>query len=381
MLPARFFGRAACSKATVRPLTDGPEGSSFAVRPDFFSDAAAGSTARVDAGRRSSGGGSASEAAAAYCGWPGGYSEGPRVASAEARALLRSNATWETGWSDLRHLPHAQTCLDAVNPGASAPGGPAPGSPGAPVPPPLVVPLLELHDLFLGGQFVPFTTEAAYVPLATAEAFGGLVQGTAPSATAGSRGPMGGIPADQCCLSRLRWATDERGELARELEAMQWMDPENLRRAPLIKLGSALVAHGGGWGDYQGGSGDNYFHTLQALASVAYLLPVLHRDPSIKLLIRICKDPWARIKKSFFDATDPVSSSAAAGGEPHGGRSGFRCGVERYALELLEILGVPLTQVKKMEQKKTNYKGAGRKKKAGSNSLLGYPRRAVKCTS
>ena len=50
------------------------------------------------------------------------------------------------------------------------------------------------------------------------------------------------------------------------------MDPLNLAKAHVIRLDAALVAHGGGWGDYQGGAGDNYFHTLQVLILLALLV-------------------------------------------------------------------------------------------------------------
>ena len=67
----------------------------------------------------------------------------------------------------------------------------------------------------------------------------------------------------------------------------------------------------------------------QALASVSFLLPLLKADPRQRLLIRVCKDPWAKLKSAFF--------AARAGA--------WQCGVERYAVELLAALGVPLSQV------------------------------------
>lgn len=87
------------------------------------------------------------------------------------------------------------------------------------------------------------------VPLATAEDFGGLVQGSVPATVRQPRGPVAELPvaqvpcsplsqphylslslscvwglkpsSPQCCMPRLNWATDERGELNRELEAIQ----------------------------------------------------------------------------------------------------------------------------------------------------------------
>jgi len=183
------------------------------------------------------------------------------------------------------------------------------------------------------------------VPLATAEEFGGFTQGLYPANRHKftERGPIADYPPEQCCFKSVNWATDERGELNRELEAIQWMDSENLAAAPVIVLeGPTLVAHGGGWGDYQGGGGDNYFHVLQTLASVSFLLPQLKSDPSARLLIRICKDPWAKLKKKFFDKTYKHKVEVSEGKEV---KSFFECGVEQYALELLEILGIPLQQV------------------------------------
>jgi len=71
------------------------------------------------------------------------------------------------------------------------------------------------------------------------------------------------------------------------------------------------------------------FH-LQALASVSFLLPALKADPTQKLLMRICKEPWAKLKSSFYAS-------------PQGGK--WQCGIERYALELLAALDIPLDQV------------------------------------
>ena len=93
----------------------------------------------------------------------------------------------------------------------------------------LYVPLLEFRDVYFGGQFVPFSPTKAYVPLATAESFGGLVQGldkaTTSSLGAGNNQnsnnsasssrtvPLSGAMSqladstDPCCLaSRLQWA-------------------------------------------------------------------------------------------------------------------------------------------------------------------------------
>jgi len=113
----------------------------------------------------------------------------------------------------------------------------------------LHVPLLEFRDVYFGGQFVPFSPTKAYVPLATAESFGGLVQGLDKARTAiwsedgdsdnardGGGGSSGGggsignsstsnsktVPlrgamsqlvdsTDPCCLaSRLQWAASVR---------------------------------------------------------------------------------------------------------------------------------------------------------------------------
>jgi len=126
------------------------------------------------------------------------------------------------------------------------------------------------------------------------------------------------------------------------LEGIQWMDDDNLARSHVISIDRALVAHGGGWGDYQGGAGENYFHTVQALASVAFLLPALAADPGLKLLMHVCKDPWAKIKRQFYAAgagaeTDPAAEPST---EPR-----FACAVEAHTVELLGILGVPIDRV------------------------------------
>jgi len=291
-----------------------------------------------------------------YCGYPGGYREAAKVPSLEDRFVLRRNETWETNWEDLRHLPLPGACMDSVRNLEFEPQG-GPGTPATVEEDKLTVegakqgtldltvPLLELRDVFFGGQYLPFTKHYAYVPLATAEEFGGFTQGLYPANRHKftERGPIADYPPEQCCFKYVNWATDERGELNRELEAIQWMDSENLAAAPVIVLeGPTLVAHGGGWGDYQGGGGDNYFHMLQTLASVSFLLPQLKSDPDARLLIRICKDPWAKLKKKFFDKTYKHKVEVLEGKEV---KSFFECGVEQYALELLEILGIPLQQV------------------------------------
>lgn len=71
-------------------------------------------------------------------------------------------------------------------------------------------------------------------------------------------------PCVYCLRAFILYQGEERGEdLARALEAVEWMDSNQMAQAHLLSLDKALVAHGGGWGDYQGGAGDNYFHTLQ----------------------------------------------------------------------------------------------------------------------
>jgi hypothetical protein len=72
------------------------------------------------------------------------------------------------------------------------------------------------------------------------------------------------------------------------------------------------------------------------------MLPILRNDPDMRLLIRICKDPWAKVKKTFFDKTYKHKQETLNGGKA---KNFFECGVESYALELLEILDIPPEQV------------------------------------
>lgn len=82
---------------------------------------------------------------------------------------------------------------------------------------------------------------------------------------------------------------------------------------------------------------------------MSFLLPSLKADPTQKLLMRVCKDPWAKLKSSFY--------AAHQGGK-------WQCGIERYALELLAALGIPLDQVKRLLLKK-------KMKKMGSDWNVG----------
>ena len=280
----------------------------------------------------------------------------------------------------------------------------------------LVVPLIGLNDVFIGGQYIPFVDGSAYVALSTAEAYGGLAQGVIPSAEA-AKGPLfhelqeiqqgasksastwskwlekaqqfltaeslsppshisgaleGTVASPltttgNCCHSTRQNVVDQR-----EKELLHWLSKDNMDRTKSVTYfdHDIIVAHGGGWGDYQGGSGDNYFHTLQALASVSFLLPRLKADPKAKLLIRVCKQPWYTIRKDYYRSALSEDSTqhenAQATGDGIEGWSGwtagegaareqrhnstvlfkaFRCGVDPYVLDLFRILDIPLRQV------------------------------------
>jgi hypothetical protein len=142
-----------------------------------------------------------------FCGAPSGYGALSFEASTGAREVIARDDSWETPWADLLHLPHPRSCTASVaetdhgsNHVASKEYDKKDGISGA------TVPLLEMRDIFLGGQFVPFVGSApfpfpagtlapthqelstsaatrkrssrgrAFVPLSTAEEFGGLIQ-------------------------------------------------------------------------------------------------------------------------------------------------------------------------------------------------------------
>lgn len=178
-----------------------------------------------------------------FCGAPNGYGELSFEASLGSREVIGRSDAWETPWLDLLHLPRPRACLASVvrkghrgtipSSGVDGAEGMAEGAFG------LTVPMLEMHDVFFGGQFIPFvaihslalgvTSGRAFVPLATAEEYGGLVQvrtsaessvrflsvtssaavqplqGVAPSREP-AQGPVALLPSGQCCFSRLDWA-------------------------------------------------------------------------------------------------------------------------------------------------------------------------------
>ena len=61
------------------------------------------------------------------------------------------------------------------------------------------------------------------------------------------------------------------GTSAKVQKFFSWMNESVLSESLVLQLDYAAVAHGGGWGDYQGGSGENYFHTLQVVAGTVAL--------------------------------------------------------------------------------------------------------------
>ena len=138
-----------------------------------------------------------------FCGYPGGYTSQCRVTSKKTRVILRSDTLWEQPWNELLHLPTSAACYsnfmgrgDGADNGTETRDG---GANGAPVG--LEVPLLELQDVYLGGQFVPFRSDGrAFVPLYTAEDRGGLMQGVRPGAGK-PRGPIEGF-GEECCFPK-----------------------------------------------------------------------------------------------------------------------------------------------------------------------------------
>ena len=56
-----------------------------------------------------------------FCGSPGGFVEGARVATKATKALLRRDETWETPWGELRHLADPRTCVASVTATRDAP--------------------------------------------------------------------------------------------------------------------------------------------------------------------------------------------------------------------------------------------------------------------
>ena len=169
-----------------------------------------------------------------------------------------------------------------------------------------------------------------------------------------------------CCHTTRQDVVDQRAK-----ELLQWLGKENMDMTKGVTYfkHDVIIAHGGGWGDFQGGSGDNYFHTLQALASVSFLLPRLKADRNTKLLIRICKQPWYVIRSDYYKSAINESSEEEThawtpqdgvvegwgGWNSHEGSRGlhangtkpkaFRCRVDAYVIELFRILDIPLRQV------------------------------------
>jgi len=230
-----------------------------------------------------------------YCGSPGGFSDWVRVsgdtssrplphsrdsAIGTARDVLYRNGTWETPWTALRHLADPSTCLAGVagtshivtadeegNSGeaqrtrrlhrghkrsyfgstsarlsgvnqASQQQGSRSSHNSKACSLSLDVPLVEMRDVFLGGQFVPFTRDGrSFVPLATAQERGGLAQSCSTnhsgSTSSTSTGSSSSHATRSCCFPIESWATDERGALAREREALLWAQPQHLAKAPV----------------------------------------------------------------------------------------------------------------------------------------------------
>jgi hypothetical protein len=240
-----------------------------------------------------------------YCGAPGGFLDWVRVsgdaksrglphsrdsARGTARDVLYRNGTWETPWTELRHLAEPSTCLAGVagtslkKPNnaeegkdsdaeitrrvrrghkrgfyASAEGrtsikwsganqashqqGSGHSSDSRQCSLSLDVPLVELRDVLLGGQFVPFTRDGrSFVPLATAQERGGLAQSSNDnhSSSTGSTSTDESSAPASCCFPIDTWATDERGALAREREALLWAQPQHLAKAPVRGLAVTL---------------------------------------------------------------------------------------------------------------------------------------------
>lgn len=244
----------------------------------------------------------------AFCGLPHGYRENLEVASPEAREVLRDEWSWEHKWNELLHLPTPQACKASIVAGARAARAPtaataataaatgaaavvavaaatAPGAFGLPAGPiDVAVPLVELRGVFLGGQFMPFTLGGrAFVPLSTSEDRGGIQQGTTPTVDPlagpaaalvlnGSHGVTdggsggGGVAGGGCCFPRAAYVEGNahpkdrpdgyvrsEGTAAWVARTTSWMARAQLARAPVLDMGPGpvLLAHGGGWGDFQ----------------------------------------------------------------------------------------------------------------------------------
>ena len=220
-----------------------------------------------------------------YCGAPEGYVAAIRTGKVSTMEILhQANETWETPFAELRHLPSHHHCMVAMkNAGAIAAALESGKFPSARDEQQLhskpksrhsslIIPLLHAHDILFGGQFVPFTKEGrVYVPLSTGEAYGGVSQGAYPSVTGGkvpllydpqnvesvaSQLSLEQIPesrslhstATDCCNKPSQNYMDQR-----EKEQLQWLDKDTMSLTKSVTYFNhdVLVAHGGGWGDYQ----------------------------------------------------------------------------------------------------------------------------------
>ena len=216
-----------------------------------------------------------------YCGAPGGYVAAIRTGKVSTMEILhKANETWETPFAELHHLPSHHHCMVAMkNAGAIAAAiergiGDEQQLHSKPKSwhSSLIIPFLHAHDIFLGGQFVPFTKEGrVYVPLSTGEAYGGVSQGTYPSVTGGKLPSLldpqdiesvaSNLSLEQIPKSRLLHSTatsccnkpPQNYMDQREKELFQWLykDTMSLTKSVTYFNHDVLVAHGGGWGDYQ----------------------------------------------------------------------------------------------------------------------------------